>query len=51
MPRERFTNEQNAFALRRAMYGATVDEVCRTMGVPKIRWFRQLEDANGCSLS
>ncbi|WP_244537387.1 IS3 family transposase [Methylobacterium pseudosasicola] len=33
MPGKRFTNEQIAFALRQAENGATVDEVCRKMGV------------------
>lgn len=33
MPRKRFTNEQIAFALRRAEKGASMDEVCRKMGV------------------
>lgn len=33
MPRKRFTNEQITFALRQAENGATVDEVCRKMGV------------------
>ena len=33
MPSERFTNEQIAFALRQAENGATVDEVCRKIGV------------------
>jgi|GEM_PF-3569769 len=33
MPRKRFTNEPIAFAMRQAENGATVDEVCRKMGV------------------
>ncbi|MCJ2106634.1 transposase, partial [Methylobacterium sp. E-041] len=33
MPRKRFTNEQIAFALRQAENGASVDAVCRKMGV------------------
>jgi putative transposase len=33
MPRNRFTNEQVAFALRQAENGAPVEEICRTMGV------------------
>ena len=44
MPRQRFTNEQIAFALRQAENGATVDEVCRKMGVsepPFYRWKKQ----------
>ena len=46
MPRKRFTNEQIAFALRQAENGATVDEVCRKMGVSEIRRLKQLEDEN-----
>ena len=44
MPRKRFTNEQIAFALRQAENGATVDEVCRKMGVSEptcYRWKKQ----------
>ena len=44
MPRQRFTNERIAFALRQAENGATVDEVCREMGVsepPFYRWKKQ----------
>ena len=44
MPRKRFTNERIAFALRRAENDATVDEVCRKMGVsaPTLyRWKKQ----------
>ena len=33
MPHKRLTNEQIAFALRQAENGATVDKVCRKMGV------------------
>ncbi|CAO4136979.1 UNVERIFIED_ORG: transposase-like protein [Methylorubrum zatmanii] len=40
MPRKRFTNEQIAFALRQAENGATVDEVCRTMGVSEPTFYR-----------
>ena len=40
MPRKRFTNEQIAFALRQAENGATVDEVCRKMGVSEPTFFR-----------
>jgi putative transposase len=46
MPRKRFTHEQIAFALRQAENGATVEEVCRGMGVPEIRRLKQLEDEN-----
>ncbi len=40
MPRKRFTNEQIAFALRQAENGATVDEVCRKMGVSEPTFYR-----------
>jgi putative transposase len=40
MPRKRFTNEQIAFALRRAENGATVDEVRRKMGVSEPTFYR-----------
>jgi transposase-like protein len=40
MPRKRFTNEQIAFALRQAENGATVDEVCRKMGVSEPTGYR-----------
>ena len=40
MPWKRFTNEQIAFALRQAENGATVDEVCRTMGVSEPTFYR-----------
>lgn len=45
MPRKRFTNEQIAFALGQAGNGATVDEVCRKIGVSEpafYRWKKQL---------
>ena len=41
MPRNRFTNEQIAFALRQAENGATVDEVCRKMGVSEPTFYRR----------
>lgn len=44
MPRKPFTNEQIALALRQAENGATVDEVCRKMGVSEAtfdRWEKQ----------
>ncbi|MCP1551582.1 UNVERIFIED_ORG: plasmid stability protein [Methylobacterium sp. SuP10 SLI 274] len=40
MPRKRFTIEQIAFALRQAENGATVDEVCRKMGVSEPTFYR-----------
>ena len=40
MPRKRFTNEQIAFALRQAENGASVDEVCRKMGVSEPTFYR-----------
>ncbi|MGE8131816.1 transposase [Methylobacterium sp. NPDC080182] len=40
MPRKRFSNEQIAFALREAENGATVDEVCRKMGVSEPTFYR-----------
>ena len=33
MPRKRFTNAQIAFALRQAEDGATLNEICRKMGM------------------
>ena len=41
MPRKRFTNEQIAFALRQAENGASVDEVCRKMGVSEPTFYRR----------
>ena len=41
MPRKRFTNEQIAFALRQAENGATVDEVCRKMGVSEPTYYHR----------
>lgn len=49
MPRKRFTNERIAFALRQAENGATVDEVCRKMGVSEAtlyRWRKQFPGLN-----
>ncbi|WP_244447751.1 IS3 family transposase [Methylobacterium oryzae] len=43
MPRKRFTNEQIAFALRQAENGASVDEVCRKMGVSEPTFYRWKE--------
>ena len=40
MPRKRFTHEQIAFALRQAENGATVEEVCRKMGVSEPTFYR-----------
>lgn len=40
MPRKRFMNEQIAFALRQAENGATVDEVCRKIGVYEPTFYR-----------
>ena len=40
MPSKRFTNEQIAFALRQAENGASVDEVCRKMGVSEPTFYR-----------
>lgn len=40
MPCKRFTNEQTAFALRQAENGATVDEICRKMGVFEPTFYR-----------
>ena len=40
MPRKRFTHERIAFALRQAESGATVEEVCREMGVPEPTFYR-----------
>ena len=44
MKRSRFSQEQIAFALRQAESGASVDEVCRKMGISDntfYRWKRQ----------
>jgi transposase-like protein len=54
MPRKRFTNEQIAFALRQAENGATVDEVCRKMGVSEptfYRWKKQFVGMGVCRRS
>ena len=40
MPRRRFTNEQIAFALRQSESGATVEEICRKMGVSEPTFYR-----------
>lgn len=40
MPRKRFTNEQIAFALRRAENGTLVGEICRKMGVAEATFYR-----------
>jgi AraC-like DNA-binding protein len=49
MPRKRFTNEQIAFALRQAESGATVDEVCRKMGVSEPTFYRWKKQFVGMS--
>jgi putative transposase len=40
MKRERFTEEQIAFALRQAEAGTPVEEVCRKMGVSEPSFYR-----------
>ena len=40
MPRKRFTHERIAFALRQAENGATVEEVCRELGVSEPTFYR-----------
>ena len=47
MPRERFTHEQIAFALRRAENGATVEEVCRELGVSEPTLYRRKKQFAG----
>jgi putative transposase len=56
MLRKRVTNEQIAFALGQSENGATVDEVCRKMGVSEptfYRWKKQFVGmgVNGWSTS
>jgi putative transposase len=51
MPRKRFTNEQIAFALRQAENGATVDEVCRKMGVSEPTFYRWKKQFVGMGVS
>ncbi len=38
--KKRYTNEQIAFALRQAESGASVQEVCRKMGVTDVTFYR-----------
>ena len=38
--KRRFTEEQNAFALRQAESGVPVQEVCRKMGVTDVTFYR-----------
>ena len=40
MKRERFTEEQIAFALRQAEAGTSVEEVCRKLGVSEPTFYR-----------
>lgn len=40
MPKQRFTDEQIAFALRQAEAGSSVDEICRIMGVAEATFYR-----------
>ncbi len=47
MPRRRFTREQIAIALRQAEDGATVEEVCREMGVSEPTSYRWKERSAG----
>ena len=40
MPKERFSEEQIAFALRQAESGTSVGEICRKMGVADATFYR-----------
>ncbi len=40
MPKKRFSDEQIAFALRRAEAGTTVGEICRKMGIAEATFYR-----------
>jgi putative transposase len=40
MKRKRFSEEQIAFALRRADSGTTIEEICRKMGVSEPTFYR-----------
>ena len=40
MKRKRYSDEQIAFALRQAENGATVEEVCRKLGVSEATFYR-----------
>ncbi|GJE18819.1 IS3 family transposase ISMra1 [Methylobacterium marchantiae] len=51
MPRKRFTNEQIAFALRQAENSATVDEVCRKMGVSELTFYRSKKQFVGMGVA
>ena len=47
MKRSRFTNEQIAFALKQAMSGTPIEEVCRKLGVRQQtfnRWKKMFGD-------
>lgn len=40
MPKQRFTGEQIAFALRQARTGTNDSEICRKLGVAEARFYR-----------
>jgi putative transposase len=40
MKRKRFSEEQIAFALRRADSGTTIEEICRKMGISEPTFYR-----------
>ena len=46
MKRSKFSEEQNAFALRQAESGTPVADVSRQLGVSELRRLRQVEDEN-----
>ena len=37
---ERYTDEQISFALRQAVFGTPVDEICRRMGISEPTFYR-----------
>ena len=47
MKRKRYTNEQIAFALQQAETGATVEEVCRKLGVSEATFYRWKKQFSG----
>lgn len=51
MKRKRFSEEQIAFALRQAESGATVEEICRKMGVSEPTFYRWKKVYAGMGLS
>ena len=50
MPKKRFSDQQIAFALRRAEAGTTVGEICRKMGIPEATFYRWKKTYAGMGL-